>query len=261
MAGPILSAVGSQFLQAGVDSVINSVFGKKGPGFQAQLNDQRRAARELIPEQIHADTGARMEVAKKYGISPLTMLGVPTTSMSTNFVGSGATPPFSSGGQDISRAMNAGQTTMEKLQERLLLSQIRGSELDNDMKASALSRSVAPPGTASLGMGQGLEYSKTDSRYLPQGALPLGIGDEAPFLRRAVDEAGDTIRVYNSQDLGDDETMQVMSALGYSVPDWIYQKLSTLLGNRYYHHRETGRSGQIRWKNVFPRDEGEWNFR
>lgn len=94
----------------------------------------------------------RMKSAKSLGIHPLMAIGMPTSGTPSVPV---STPSadnslerFASAGADISRAVVAGASNMERLQERLLEAQIEGQEIDNVMRASQARTAYGQPGTA-----------------------------------------------------------------------------------------------------------------
>lgn len=102
--------------------------------------------------EIATDWQARMDAAKKHGIHPLHALGVNVqTTSPVAHVGQSGNPSLGNaiaqGGSEIARAVSAGQSTMEKLQERLLLAQIQGQEIDNVSRASMVARTFSAPGT------------------------------------------------------------------------------------------------------------------
>ena len=219
-AGFSLGSLGS--ILGGIGSV-GGLFGKKKKGPDA---DDLMAMQE---KYRIAAFRKNMDLAKEYGIHPLTMLGVPTSS------GASVSAPFQDeesfgeklgrAGQDIGRALNSGLTNMERLQERLLTAQIEGQEIDNISRASMIARHNQPgnPPNASdlnerlVGSGQTLA-----SRLMSVPAKALGSADGYyPLHTTAYDEEGNPIRVYNSNDLGDNEGAQIAHFFGYTLPDII----------------------------------------
>lgn len=97
----------------------------------------------------------RVEDAQRAGIHPLYALGAQTTPGSPVMVdgGSNSNPigeSLAEAGSGIARAMAAGKTSLERLQEQMLTAQIKGQEIDNAKAASDLALSsgagIGPPG-------------------------------------------------------------------------------------------------------------------
>lgn len=112
-------------LLGGLGSVVTGLFGNSQAKKQANL--QKEFAKKGIQWKV-AD-------AKKAGVHPLAALGANTVAYSPVSVG---TPDFSSVGQDIGRAIDAGSTANQRaasLQTRIMEAQLRGLELDNAGKA------------------------------------------------------------------------------------------------------------------------------
>lgn len=170
----------------------------------------------LIAQQ---EFDGRMESAQKHGIHPLMMLGASTSSPSPVAVSSGGSGrDFSSiaqAGTDLSRAITGGQTKMERLQERLLETQITGQEIDNVMRASQVR-------TANQ-VGNPPESSSLAERLLDYKTNRTGYGDSVAGIHKiGMDESGNPIRVYNTDELGDNEVAQALHALRYTFPDYIH---------------------------------------
>lgn len=119
-------------------SLLGNVIGGKMASDSAE--DAARLNTEYQKE--FAQQGIRWKVADAAaaGVHPLMALGAQTIGYAPSYVGSSMGDYVSRGlseaGQDIGRAVNAGQTNLERLQERLLESQIRGQEIENDKNAS-----------------------------------------------------------------------------------------------------------------------------
>lgn len=96
----------------------------------------------------------RMADAKAAGIHPVAALGMQPANASPvavggSYGGGADAAHMASLGSDIGRSVMAKQTNLERLQERLLSSQIDGQDIDNALRASQLSRtsgSQLPPG-------------------------------------------------------------------------------------------------------------------
>lgn len=128
--------------QAAVPAAINAVTSLFG-GSKSDKSARRAAEQNAAMQREFAQNGIRWKVAdaKAAGVHPLYALGAQTHSFSPVYTGDTGTPnAIANMGQDISRAMMAKQTNSERLQERLLLAQIKGQEIDNAAKASTVAR-------------------------------------------------------------------------------------------------------------------------
>lgn len=213
--GGFLSALGSIGSAASAFGSIGSALGiggksKRGPSFEDQMTMSRKMFRQ--------DMELKMEAAKKYGFHPLTMLGVPSSASGYGFSSFGGDRDRSDlgtriaqAGNDLSRAVNANEGgNMLKLQERLLLSQIQGQEIDNATRASMLARSNQP--------GNPPVSSGLAARIAEKNVNSLGFDDSmAPLWRVGYDQRGNAFRTYND-DLGDNDTAMALS-LPISIMD------------------------------------------
>jgi len=95
----------------------------------------------------------RVEDAKQAGIHPLAALGASTQSFSPSYVGGDGGNIMAQMGQDVSRAIHATRSsderTISKLQIAGMEADLRGKELDNQLRASQLQKI----GGASVGPG------------------------------------------------------------------------------------------------------------
>lgn len=97
----------------------------------------------------------RVADAKLAGVSPMAALGM-TPSGGSSVVGGNFDFQSANGdtsmGQNVGRAMAAAADPMQRLQMRLLNSQIEGQDIDNEYKRSQLSRNTAQIGPAMPGI-------------------------------------------------------------------------------------------------------------
>jgi len=107
--------------------------------------------------------------------------------------------------REMAKASNMLSIENQRLQNARLASEI--ALMSQPGTGPALATSTAIP-------GQG------DSRYPLQEKMPLGFGDTAPFMRKGIDQNGNSVRVWND-DLGDNDVMQAATALGISLPEWL----------------------------------------
>jgi len=147
-----------------VDAGVNWLWGEK------QEDAQFKMARNAIQY--------RVEDAKKAGVHPLYALGAPTMSYSP--VSVGGMSDFGNAGQDIGRALSAGQPKAAQLsayQERAQALDLEGKSLDNDYKRAQLARlrqevlskpavpDVTIPGGAQLIPGQSSTAQAVQDQY------------------------------------------------------------------------------------------------
>lgn len=204
----------------------SSLFGKGDSNARASRLAVEAEERSLKNQQ-HLDMNRLswlVQGAKRAGIHPLHAIGMPATAPASYSASAGSDSGnlsrFAGAGADLARAIHAGNSNMERLQERLLESQIKGQEIDNVARASEIARVNAMPGSppAGLMLGEKLQQMPHAGTGLSRGAHPLSVV--------AIDEKGRPIRLFNTQDLGDNEVAQGMHALRYTLPDWIDQNIS-----------------------------------
>lgn len=112
-------------------------------GFAEAQREEKNFDRNVALQREFANNGIRWKVedAKRAGIHPLYALGSQPASFSPVAVQGGhIADTFDKIGSNIDRARQAGQTSLERLQERLLSAQVEGQEIDNAYKASQYSR-------------------------------------------------------------------------------------------------------------------------
>lgn len=116
-------------------SLLGNLFGG-GMSAASSARFNYRTQKEFAKNQI----GWRVADAKRAGIHPLAALGMnPASSSPVAVPGeSSSGDVFRDAGQNIGRAIASGQTTLERLNERLIESQIAGQDLDNEYKAQEI---------------------------------------------------------------------------------------------------------------------------
>lgn len=228
----ILSGIGS--VLGGVGSVASGLGlggGEKRPSYRPYLKAMGLPKGSTLMDakqaEIATDWQARMDAAKKHGIHPLHALGVNVqTTSPVAHVGGSSGPDLGAiayGGSEIARGVLAGQSNMERLQERLLEAQIQGQEIDNVSRASMFARTYGMPGTAA-----GLPDRFGNVHYGP--ADRLGSSGKAPLHVISIDDSGRPMRVYNSQDLGDSEILSAAHAMTYGLTDFIHGRVGRPAG-------------------------------
>lgn len=235
-AGFSLGSLGS--ILGGLGSV-GGLFGgkqKRGPSMDDMLKFQRRS--------IFQNLRSTVEAAKENGIHPLMALGSPASSpmsfsASAGGGGSNNFADFANAGADLARSIEAGQPTrMQQLQERLLTAQIEGQEIDNVSRASQVAR-TSQPGNPPLGVG--LNERLAD--------MPAGFGHATgvfPLSKVSFDEQGDPVRLFNEEDLGDNEMAAAWHFLRYGAPDVIHNKIGRPLARRIANTIRSARAGAKR---------------
>lgn len=109
--------------------------------------------------------------ARAAGISPLVAMGAPSTQFGASYVSKPNS--WAQAGQDLSRAVTAKTSSAERLNERMLLTQIEGQEIENAIKRSQLVKMSAPhvppalPSPAPIGMGG----NSFDGNTIPETSL------------------------------------------------------------------------------------------
>jgi len=144
----------------------------------AKINAENNALQEKFAQE-----GIRWKVAdaKKAGIHPLYALGAQTTSFQPSSIGhqpNSISENLSRAGQSLDRAIATKGTRLERLNERLLETQIRGQEIDNDKKASDLARTsgaqVSPPFPTSVHKGVDAGVPNSSQLFMnPDGTKTL----------------------------------------------------------------------------------------
>lgn len=247
---PVVLAAG---IQTG-GNILGSLMGgkSKAPAWQPWMKaavgpgNVKAGVNTLTKVQAFMDDylmGAKMKAAKKHGIHPLVALGIPPSAVGGEAsIGGdvGASGQVAAElGQGIGRAVEAYATKDERevtsVLQRLAVErgQLENESLKSDIALKRAQLAPAMPNQAipTLIAGQG------DTRYPEQRRMPMGYGDTAPMLRMGRDDKGNVIRTWND-DLGDNEIMQALSALAFSVPDWIHGNIG----------RPAARAISNRWK-------------
>lgn len=160
MFGQMLSAAGSKLFGDAVGALSNSLFG--GSDDEEMMRDQASINWNMQREFLQNQLQWRSNDAKAAGIHPVAALGVQPVSGSPVAVGggSGRGPSFgdqlASEGAGLYRAAMATQSTMERLQERLLSAQIDGQEIENAKKRSDLALTSSAQMGAPMPVNTGL---------------------------------------------------------------------------------------------------------
>lgn len=128
-----------------IGAAASLIGGSKDRKAQEKANEQNAALqREFAQNQLQWKAAD----AEKAGISKLFAVGAPVSPATASFMPVQSGDSWREAGAGLARAAASGQTSMQRLQERLLESQIEGQEIDNAEKRSNLAvqrGQVAPP--------------------------------------------------------------------------------------------------------------------
>lgn len=210
--------VTSSLISAG-SNLLGGLFGGGSNNKQRSraLEDQYDMTRRYALEQ----PSWIAEGAKRAGFHPLAALNMSPAQAPAITVGGndyGAAEAVKDMGQGISRA--AGAYASREDRQLVLASaklDLENKQLQNERLRSE-NRLMTAPGTPAVGD----QFSPIELDPM----LSAGISNKShPLFRTAVDQKGAPLRVYND-DLGDNEVLQAMTALGYTVPDYIYNNFT-----------------------------------
>lgn len=217
---PDMVMAAGQVLQS-VNPIQKAIFGgkkKKGPS----IDDQYAAAAKWGPHIFRKDLEAKMKLADIHGIHKLQMLGLPAAALPGVSVpppdggqDSGVIDALSAAGEGFSRIRAAGaQSTMERLQERLLTAQVEGQEIQNARSASelALATTGVPPALGKF----------DDNFYEALSNQQPGIQRVRPLFARRLTPDGKQVLEFETEDQ-DNELLQSLSVL-LMAADYARQK-------------------------------------
>lgn len=159
-----------------------------GAGASKDASEMNAAAQKEF-----AQHGIRWKVedAKQAGVHPLYALGANTHSFAPSYVGSHMGDGIAAAGQDIGRAIDAKQTETERLQNDLLREQIRGTKIDNDLRASQhrlVNQAGQPPAMPDVNREpSGYTAARTDLPWMEAApSSPGGKEFEYPYMGTVV---------------------------------------------------------------------------
>lgn len=147
--------------------------GQKTPRFSPTikawgLDPKQNNLTDLTRHQIMTDIGAKMGASKKYGIHPLSMLGLPSTSQGASaYVDGGSSGvDLNAMGQGIDRMANVGRSQVQRKLDELALEQ---ATLSNDY----LRVQIAGAQKAISQSGQTIPLDNSDPSGNNDARLPL----------------------------------------------------------------------------------------
>lgn len=187
------ATIGSQLAGTAVSGIAGKIFGG-GEGNIQRNNAAKELGRIQTNEALHAATQMpyHMKVGwEKAGIHPIYGMGgssaqfSPSMSITSN-QDNGVGGAMQAMGQNISRAAEALATNREKLQNRLLETQVEGQEIENAKKASDLA-------VRAHAQTPGLNANPVDTGQLAQnmdGSLTLFPNSDIADLVESMGEIG-----------------------------------------------------------------------
>lgn len=190
----------------------------------SQYEWQRRLNQTAIQDRV-ADANAA-------GIHPLYALGssVQSGGISMPVVDS-ASDRFHNMGQGIERALGAGSSLWDKaMQKESIKEDVRGKKLNNQvLENQVISSRLALANQA----------GNPPPRLYGDMSYPrIGVGETFPESVQALDENRDSFRVYNTNDMGDNEIGQAIHAFTKQIPDQLSNVFSNLLGGVMHSHKK-----------------------
>lgn len=228
--------------------------GKRGPDLRDMMSAQLEMNEEGIQHLVRGYKKAGLHPGLAAGANPMALGGV-------NVGGDGPSvgDRVAAMGQGISRAVAANQEVNGRLQNRLLLSQIEGNEIENMAKASVLSTSLN---------SAGLPPPQQDVVTVPK-EIVAHMGD----IEKGVSPAFQSIRMGNknvtvpSQAVADldSEVLNALLTAGVTVPSMFrgsLENLNTFIRLRGRNAVNVSRSrypkrfvkvGKPQWKNLLTR--------
>lgn len=206
--GSIASGIGS----------VGGLFGRKGSSNKAQEAAMERQVRwqRVLNQTALQD---RVMDAEKAGIHPLFAIGASLNPGGVSMPG--FTENTSLGdrlgemGQNIERAVGAREDRRQRaLLEKSTLLDIERKQIENEtLRNGAIASRMALQNQAGQPPASQSVYESVSNK------APLGHQGSGGLHAIAVNEHGQPIRVFNSTELGDNEMLQAMHTLRYSVPD------------------------------------------
>jgi hypothetical protein len=232
--GGVLGSIG------GIGNALGGIAGAFGKKKKPPPPSMLRADAALHHAAVNnAHWRSTMKRAKEYNIHPLTAMGFPVSASAPTVLSGSQSNDM---GQNISRASQAlqglGDRSAQKALDALTL---RRAQLENKLLESqitSIDRSNNPA------VGAGFDKTGQYSDKLLESTHAGGINRElakvvsdktghadgkVPLFKIVVDERGNDIRVYN-EEAGDNEVLQALTAVGYSVPDYLYSNVTQPYG-------------------------------
>lgn len=224
--GTVATAIG------GVGKIASAFgFGGKGTSFKdmgAQLELQRAhsysQARNLPKEQRLG--------WERAGIHPVYAMGGGASmgSGSSSIIADEPSRDWAQAGAGIERAMNAGKDTMTRLQEKLMATQIKGAELDNEARSFELNSRIAQTtgaGTAPAFPNDRVKMTPDEQTMSKRGDKGTSAGSH-PFWMDAADFGDYTMKIPR----GDNPAESMESVLGAAMA------VPQMLGNRWKYYNK-----------------------
>jgi len=223
-AGSLLSGLGGIFGGGGVSA------NKQRGMLRDQYSEAQRNARQMPSDIV---TGMR-----NAGLHPLVGFGggFQPSMASGTIGGSDSGPDLGAVGEGITRAATAFTGRAEReLAGRSAELSVQNQELQNEYIRTQIRHMNAPgtpPGFSGNSIdGQGDSLLAQAKAAIASMDTPLGNKQGAnPLHKIAYDERGDAIRMFNEEDLGDNDIAQIAHFLRYTVPDYWHSKVTRPAG-------------------------------
>lgn len=230
-------------IAAGLD-IAGGLLGSKGTSRKRE-RDSAIIASEVALDHSRKAPSAAVEGFRAAGIHPLFGLtgtsGVTAMPSYSTPADSGG-PNFAQVGQGIARAATAFTGRAERaIAEKSAQLGLENQELQNQRLRSEIGLMNQPgrgPGlTSAPGMdGQPDSSLARAKQLISQMDTPLGRTQGAfPLHKTAFDEQGNAIRMFNEEDLGDNDIAQIAHLLRYTLPDYAHnfgRKIAKKIRNR-----------------------------
>ena len=219
--------------------------GEKRPRYQDSLNAQMWAQRNQV--------NTAMELSKKHGIHPLTMLGMPSAGSPSAYIEGSKGPDLNAMGQGIDRMANAGRSDTQRKLDELALEQ---ATLSNDylrVQIAGAQKAIAQTGATIPYGSKGLAGSVSPRLPLDRSDLVEVVKDQE--ITKNPNDTGRTAgqhAAYRDYDIGYGHTVTMpyneegwAEAIGELPLFYKYPKMAEVLMKRF--HGEHIRNGLGKW--------------
>lgn len=204
---------------ASIAGSIGGLFGKKkrGPSFaDMQVMEDQQIRNRLMSTMLGA---------KEAGIHPLYALGAPVLQNPGVSIGGSEGPErdWASAGQNIGTALHRISTSEERDLARITARQaVERGQLENELLKSQIAQ-IRSSWTPSINNGRSIIPGQAQGKAAIAGmSTPYGSVDGLlPLHQMSYDEDGNPVRLFNTNDLGDNELAQALHTIRYTVPDYL----------------------------------------
>lgn len=237
---PVSTAIPWYSIAGSALDALGGLFGGKSSGAAKEARHIQYATWQTQQDLAYNGVQRRVEDAQKAGVNPLVAMGMNpyqggVASVVGDVGGKDSIPgTLARAGADVSRALAARGTAEERATQKALAGlALEKAGLENDLLRSQIRTMESQSAPAPVGSSNYDDIIMKDARYPTQSHMRIGYGDTAPFLVKGIAPEGHKVRVYN-EDLGDNELLQLVTSLGYSLPDHAVGVLGDKLGKWLY---------------------------